>query len=81
MAPQNRQLGSLVPATGPTPTPQAPQPISPAQGTQTTWANLQKSTGPTVSRDRPTVSVGGGAVETAGPREPGCLTSSRGRDH
>lgn len=70
VAPHSRQLGGLVPAAGPTPTPQVPQPISPARGTQTTCANLQKSTGPTVS------SVGG-TVETAGPRELGCLTSSR----
>ena len=30
-----------------------------------TWASLQRSTQPAVSRDRPTVSVGGGVVETA----------------
>lgn len=58
VAPQNRQLGSLISATGPTP-------ISLAQGTHMTWASLQRSMQPAVSRDRPTVSVGGGAVETA----------------
>lgn len=58
VAPQNRQLGSLVSATGPTP-------ISLAQGTHLTWASLQRSTQPAVSRDRPTVSAGGGAVEMA----------------